>query len=84
MNNGLSKNREKKGAKEINLTLTSVNCRSINNKKVSIRELLDQNVDVALFSELNWKPPKFKGFISFQKKSKRKFHGLALYISTPF
>jgi exonuclease III len=39
---------------------------------------------VALCSELNlnWKPPRFKGFISFQKKSKKKFHGLALYVST--
>ena len=74
----------KKGAKELNLTLLSVNCRSINNKKVSINELLNsQNIDVALCSELNlnWKPPRFKGFFSFQKKSKRKFHGLALYIS---
>jgi hypothetical protein len=69
-NNRLGKNKKKKGAKEINLTLTSVICRSINNKKASIRELLNtQNVDVALCSELNhnWKPPKFKGFISFQK-----------------
>jgi hypothetical protein len=45
MNNGRSKNsknRKKKGAKEINLTLTSVNCRSIYNKKVSVSLELPQ------------------------------------------
>ena len=66
------------------MTLSAFNCRSINNKKVSFNEILNsQNLDIALCSELNlnWKPPRFKGFFSFQKKSKRKFHGLALYIS---
>ena len=68
--------KKKKGlAKEMNLTLLSVSCRSNNKKKPSIKELLDtQNVDVALCSELNlnWKPPKFKGFVAFQKKSKKR------------
>jgi hypothetical protein len=78
MNNGRSKNsknRDKKGTKDLNLTLSAFNCRSINNKKVSINEMLNsQNLDIALCSELNlnWKPPRFKGFFSFQKKSKRK------------
>ena len=39
---------------------------------------------MALCSELNinWKPPKFKGFAAFQRKSDKKFHGLAMYVST--
>ena len=69
----------------MNLNLLSVNCRSINNKKSSIKEILDsQNIDIAVCSELNiyWKPPKFKGFIAFQKKSAKRFHGLAMYVSS--
>ena len=63
----------------------SVNCRSIKNKKSSIKEILDsQNIDIAVCSELNinWKPPKFKGFLAFQKKSDKRFHGLAMYVSS--
>ena len=67
--------------KQMNLNLLSVNCRSIKNKKSSIKEILDsQNIDIAVCSELNknWKPPKFKGFLAFQKKSNKRFHGLAM------
>ena len=58
------------------------NCRSINNKKSSITDILESRaVDVGVFSELNTKkPPKFKGFTSFSKTSKRRFHGIAVYI----
>ena len=67
------------------MNLLSINCRSINNKKPSIKEILDsQNIDIAVCSELNinWKPPKFKGFIAFQKKSAKRFHGLAMYVTS--
>jgi hypothetical protein len=63
----------------------SVKCRSIKNKKSSIKEILDsQNIDIAVCSELNinWKPPKFKGFLAFQKKSNKRIHGLAMYVSS--
>ena len=45
-------------------------------------KILDSRVvDVGVFSELNTKtPPKFKGFTSFCKTSKRKFHGLGVYV----
>ena len=62
-----------------------MNCRSINNKKPSIKEILEsQNIDIAIYSELNlkWKPPKFKGYIAFQRKSEKKFNGLAMYVSS--
>ena len=43
-----------------------------------------QNIDIAICSELNlkWKPPKFKGYITYQRKSDKKFHGLAMYVSS--
>ena len=69
----------------MNLNLLSVNCRSIKNKKSFIKEILDsQNIDIAVCSELNknWKPPKFKGFLAFQKKSDKRFQGLAMYVSS--
>ena len=39
---------------------------------------------MALCCELNfkWKPPKFKGYSAFNKKSDKRFHGLALYVSS--
>jgi hypothetical protein len=58
--------------KDLDLTLVSLNCRSINNKKESVREILENLVvDVALCSELNlnWRPPKMKGYMAFQKKA---------------
>ena len=79
-NRGGIKNRRK----DLDLTLVSLNCRSINNKKESVREILEKLVvDVAVCSELNLnhKPPKMKGYMAFQKKAKKRFHGLAMYVA---
>ena len=45
--------------------------------------LENQKVDVALCSELNlnWNPPKMKGFVAHHRKSKKRFHGLAMYLA---
>ena len=40
-----------------------------------------RSVDIGLFSELNCKnPPKIKGFTTFSKIFKRKFHGIGVYV----
>ena len=60
-----------------------MNCRSITNKVLSIREILaSQNIDIAFCSELNirQKAPGFQGYKSFLRKSERKFHGIACYV----
>ena len=70
--------------KDLDLTLVSLNCRSINNKKESVKEILENlRVDIALCSELNlnWKPPRMKGYMAFHKKAKKRFHGLAMYVA---
>ena len=67
----------------INLNVTSLNCRSITNKVLSIREILNgQDIDMAFCSELNvrHKAPGFLGYKSFLRKSERKFHGIACYV----
>ena len=80
-----AKAREARGNKSLNLKLISSNTRSINNKKPAIADILEtQNPDFLFCSEMNCRlrAPKFKGYISFQKKSERKFHGLGLYIQS--
>ena len=60
-----------------------LNCRSISNKALSIREILKgQNLDFAFCSELNirHKAPGFQGYKSFVMKSERKLHGIACYM----
>ena len=60
----------------ININIASLNCRSISNKVLSIREILNgQNLDIAFCSELNirHKVPGFQGYKSFLRKSERKF-----------
>ena len=67
----------------INLNVASLNCRSITNKVLSIREILNgQNIDIAFCSELNarHKAPGFQGYKSFLRKSERRFHGIACYV----
>ena len=66
------------------LKIISANVRSIRNKVTSITNILSaQNVDIAIFSELNIKQkmPRIKGFNAFYRLSKRKFHGLGIYIA---
>ena len=66
----------------ININIAALNCRSISNKALSIREILNgQNLDFAFCSELNirHKAPGFQGYNSFIRKSERKFHGIACY-----
>ena len=70
--------------KELDLTFVSLNCRSINNKKESVQEILvNQHVDVAVCSELNlnWNPPVMKGYMAYHRKAKKRFHGLAMYVA---
>ena len=70
--------------KELDLTFVSLNCRSSNNKKESVREILaNQCVDVAVCSELNlnWNPPKMKGYMTYHRKAKKSFHGIAMYVA---
>jgi hypothetical protein len=48
------KNSKKGKDKLLSLNILSMNCRSINNKKPSIKEILEsQNIDIAICSELN-------------------------------
>jgi hypothetical protein len=66
----------------INLNIAALNCHSISNKALSIREILKgQNLDFAFCSELHIrdKAPGFQGYKSFVRKSERKFHGIACY-----
>ena len=64
----------------MNLNIAALNCCSISNKTLSIREILKgQNLDFAFCSELNirHKVPGFQGYKSFVRKSERKFNGIA-------
>ena len=58
------------------------NCKTINTKKASIAEIMKaRRVDIGVFSKLNCKnPPKIIGFTTFSKISKRKFHGIRVYV----
>ena len=49
---------------KFSINIMGANCRSINNKKASINEIMEtRSVDIGVFSELNTKnPPKIKGF----------------------
>ena len=65
------------------INIASLNCRSISNKVLSIRKILNgQNIDIAFCSELNvrHKAPGFQGYKSFLRKSERRFHGIACYV----
>ena len=67
----------------ININIAALNCRSISNKALFIREILKgQNLDLAFCSELNirHKVPGFQGYKLFLRKSERKFHGIACYV----
>ena len=63
-----------------NLTLLSVNCRSLNNKKSSIKRILEStNADFVCLQELNCKSmPQFPGHINFTQLSNKKFHGTSI------
>ena len=56
-----------------NLTLMSVNCRSLNNKKSSIKNILEStNADFVVLQELNCKSmPQFPGHINFTQLSNK-------------
>ena len=68
--------------KNLNLKIYNCNTRSISNKKESIKDILvNQEIDIAIFSELNCKNvPKFKDYLSFNLVSKRKFHGTSIVV----
>ena len=68
---------------DVKLNLYSANCRSILNKKKSIKEILDdRNIDIGMFSEINTKNvPRVRGYHPFSKVSKKKFRGSCIYVS---
>ena len=63
--------------------ILSCNVRSITNKHQSILNLLhQQDVDIAVFSELNTKKlRKFPGFQAFTRYSQLRFHGVCMLIN---
>ena len=67
----------------MDLNILSSNVRSFNNKKASIEDILNsKSVDIGVFSEINTKRiPRFKGFTSFTKYSKKRFHGVSIFVS---
>ena len=73
----------KRNKDTIDINILSSNVRSFNNKKVSIENILNsKSVDIGVFSEINTKRvPKFKGFTSFTKYSKKRFHGVSIYVN---
>ena len=60
------------------LSIYSVNARSLPNKKVSLQAILKkESIDIGFVSEINTKnPDKFPGYNSFKLISKKKFHGM--------
>ena len=68
--------------KHLDLKIYNCNTRSLSNKKQSISDILvNQQIDIAIFSEINCKNvPKFKDYLSFNLVSKRKFHGISLLV----
>ena len=83
--NRFNKSRKRKNKTPTgDLKIISANVRSIRNKTTSITNILSaQNIDIAIFSELNitQKMPRIKGFNAFYRLSKRKFHGIGMYIA---